>query len=280
MNETISATGTTLTTSNLISNSNAPPTTESMSSTLSSELVIMEEINNLVKQIKSHQQDIFALRKRADEKRKSLKHLNKLADMDNIKTPFLVRDVYVFTYYWRGVYANQHAIFYGLPKETEYKVAIEKLGSEPKARKMKIPSSCFNTINPIKVSYTTCFYSKTLEPIYEWNEPLRKDTDPALSSIDKSVIYLVGDYNEKSDYEVVLGVFTDAKKLAAELMKWIDGVIPMPVNAPFVNLHLVQGNEARLLTFGKANRFDPTNYPSEYIPTIIAMKTQELLHTG
>lgn len=241
-----------------------------------SELLALQEISKLEMEIKSLESQILSLRVKVEEKRKSIKHIKKISELDNIRAPFLLRDIYVFTYYWRGVYACQHAIFYGIPREPEYKDAISKLSPDPTARKMKIPTSNYNVVCPIKVSYSCIGYSKTLEPIYEWNEPLRKDDAPTLSSIDKSVIYLIGDHNDKSDYEIILGVFTDPKKLASELMNWSNNW-SNKVYSPYVNLYLVQGNESCVLMYSKSHSFNPRDYPEEYIPTIIAAKTQELL---
>lgn len=168
----------------------------------------LKDIKKINEEINSLHSKIHVLRRELDKKKKMVMPIDKVKSLlADLKVPFLLRDIYVFTYYYKGCYAWQHAIFYGLPKKSEYWQARNKLAKEDDGGTMKVASHNFNKVQGFLV------YPRNLPTDYIWSEKLRDDDAPPLSPIDKSIIYILTDDKEKGEFDTVLGVYTNPVEL-------------------------------------------------------------------
>lgn len=198
-------------------------------------------ISKINYEIDSLRAKIYRLEDELKSKKNKIKSYSKINPLlYDIKVPFLLRDVYVFTYFYKGCYAWQHAIFYGLPRKSEYSETIEKLCKEDDAGTMRIASSNFNKVQ----GFDSC-YRMGRPADYIWSEGLRDDSAEPLAPIDKGVIYVLTDDKEKGEYDTVLGVYTNPVELAKKLEMWDSDTLRSCYVK--VSIYVVQGNECCIL---------------------------------
>ena len=228
------------------------------------------EIKVLQTKIDALEREVSELNRELHKKKTELISEAQIAKLlSDYKVPWQLREIYVVTYYYKGCYAWGHAIFYGVPRESQYKDALSRISREETWKGLKVPTTEFNKI----VLDQTAVESKENNRV--WNEGIRKMDDPPLASIDRHVLYIVTDGYDKSEFEIVLGVFTDPKELARQLSIYYHSY-----RSWGVDLYLVEGSESCILTPNKDRKsctFFINSYPEEALATVILAKTNEIL---
>ena len=241
-------------------------------------LANLQSISKIESEIESYRIKIYNLQRELEQRKKVVANNKVNVLLSDLKVPFLLRDLYVFTYYYKGCYPWDYAIWYGLPRQSEYKDTVKKLSPEENAATMKIASHNFNKIVKFSASER---HAKPSD--YEWTEKNREDDASPLSLIDKSVIYVVVDETEKSEYETVLGVYTNPVELAKVLEEW-DYSPPSIYHVvgcfPTVHIHVVQGNECCILYPSKDPdekiSFSPHDYKANIAQVILTLTNKAL----